>query len=70
MTLTITGLAQSPSVVDTVWQFFATDEDGNEFIVAADHRPAQAIWNAFEAGLDPMIESPPWWAVTPVKETS
>jgi len=44
----------------TVWLFEGIDPEGYHVIFASDHRPAQAILEALEAGEDPVAIVPHW----------
>ncbi len=49
MILTITDIHTLPSCVDTVWLFNATDDDGSNYVVGVDHRPATMLNSLLEA---------------------
>jgi hypothetical protein len=55
--VTVTGLVQDEG---TIVVLSGLDEDGCNVVFAVDHRPAQAILDALEAGEEPVAEVPDW----------
>lgn len=57
MVLTITKpFANHGSII----QFVGVDDDGNEYVVAVDHRPAYAVIEALEFGEEVRATVEPW----------
>jgi hypothetical protein len=64
-TYTVLGLANQPSMMDTIIQFVCEDADGDLVFVAADHRPARDIIEALCDGEEDIRVCPEPWSVRP-----